>query len=175
MPIDAEFEAAANRDPEGEARPKENAMLVLQRGAETGRRWPLDRNRTLMIGRDEECDIHLPDRQVSRNHARIFWTGDHYRIEDLGSKNGTHVNGQDVTPNTSSPLQDGDELQIALRFKLAFVDASLQLGWAGLGGYLGLVLVASVGLYHGLEKPAQRWLNRHPPRWAERPRTQTAG
>ena len=60
-------------------------------------------------------------------------------------------------------------------FKLAFVDASLQLGWAGLGGYLGLVLVASVGLYHGLEKPAQRWLNRHPPRWAERPRTQTAG
>lgn len=123
MPIDAEFEAAANRDPEGEARPKENAMLVLQRGAETGRRWPLDRTRTLMIGRDEECDIHLPDRQVSRNHARIFWAGDHYRIEDLGSKNGTHVNGQDVAPNTSSPLQDGDELQIALRFKLAFVDA----------------------------------------------------
>ncbi len=123
MPIDAEFEAAANRDPEGEARPKENAMLVLQRGAETGRRWPLDRTRTLMIGRDEDCDIHLPDRQVSRNHARIFWAGDHYRIEDLGSKNGTHVNGQDVTPNTSSPLQDGDELQIALRFKLAFVDA----------------------------------------------------
>lgn len=60
-------------------------------------------------------------------------------------------------------------------FKLAFVDASLQLGWAGLGGYLGLVLVASVGLYHGLEKPAQRWLNRHPPRWAERARTQPAG
>ncbi|HHY56326.1 MAG TPA: FHA domain-containing protein [Chloroflexi bacterium] len=123
MPIDAEFEAAANRDPEGEVRPKENAMLVLQRGAETGRRWPLDRNRALTIGRDEECDIHLPDRQVSRNHARVFWAGDHYRVEDLGSKNGTHVNGQDVAPNTSVPLQDGDELQIALRFKLAFVDA----------------------------------------------------
>lgn len=123
MPIDAEFEAAANRDPEEEVKPKENAMLVLQRGAETGRRWPLDRNRALLIGRDEECDIHLPDRQVSRNHARIYWAGDHYRVEDLGSKNGTHVNGQDVLPNTSAPLQDGDELQIALRFKLAFVDA----------------------------------------------------
>ena len=53
-------------------------------------------------------------------------------------------------------------------FKLAFVDASLQLGWGGLAGYLALVMVASVALYHGLEKPAQRWLNRHPPRWAER-------
>ena len=55
-------------------------------------------------------------------------------------------------------------------FKLAFVDASLQLGWGGLAGFLALVMVASVGLYHGLEKPAQRWLNARPPRWAERPR-----
>ncbi len=123
MSIDSEFEAVNNSSSEGENRPKENAMLVLQRGAETGRRWPLDRTRTLTIGRDEDCDIHLPDRQVSRNHARIYWAGDHYRIEDLGSKNGTHVNGQDVQGNTSQPLQDGDELQIALRFKLAFVDA----------------------------------------------------
>ena len=51
-------------------------------------------------------------------------------------------------------------------YKLAFVDASLQLGWAGLAGFLALVLAASAGLYYGLEKPAQRWLNRRPPRWA---------
>jgi peptidoglycan/LPS O-acetylase OafA/YrhL len=54
-------------------------------------------------------------------------------------------------------------------YKLAFVDASLQLGWGGLAGFLALVLAASVGLYHGLEKPAQRWLNARPPRWAARP------
>jgi peptidoglycan/LPS O-acetylase OafA/YrhL len=54
-------------------------------------------------------------------------------------------------------------------FKLAFVDASLQLGWGGLAGYLALVMAASVALYHGLEKPAQRWLNARPPRWASRP------
>ena len=53
-------------------------------------------------------------------------------------------------------------------FKLAFVDASLQLGWGGLAGYLALVMGMSVALYHGLEKPAQRWLNAHPPRWAQR-------
>ena len=48
-------------------------------------------------------------------------------------------------------------------FKLLFLDASLQLGWAGLAGFLLLVLGASVLLYHGVEKPAQRWLNRHRP------------
>ena len=52
-------------------------------------------------------------------------------------------------------------------FKMIFVDASLQLGWAGLVGYLAMVAAASVALYHGLEKPAQRWLNARPPRWAK--------
>lgn len=50
-------------------------------------------------------------------------------------------------------------------FKLAFVDRSLQIGWAGLAGYLVLVLTASVVLYHFVEKPAQRWLNRRQPIW----------
>lgn len=46
-----------------------------------------------------------------------------------------------------------------------------QIGWLLAGGYLMSVLIVSVVLYHGLEKPAQRWLNRHPPRWilASRP------
>lgn len=54
-------------------------------------------------------------------------------------------------------------------FKLAFVDDSLQLGWGQLAGFVALVAVASVALYHGVEKPAQKWLNRRPPRWASRP------
>lgn len=113
----------AGHQPSVPAAPKDHAMLILQRGAEAGRRWPLDRSRPLTIGRDEGCDIHLPDRQVSRLHARVCWSGDHYQVEDLGSKNGTHVNGQEVSSKMACTLQDGDELQIALRFKLAFVDA----------------------------------------------------
>jgi predicted component of type VI protein secretion system len=99
---------------------RESAMLVLQRGSEAGLGWQLDR-RTIIIGRGEDCDIVLDDRQVSRLHARIAWNEDHYMIEDLGSKNGTHLNGREVV--TAQPLHDGDEIQIALRFKLAFVDA----------------------------------------------------
>lgn len=51
-----------------------------------------------------------------------------------------------------------------LFFKLAFVDASLKLDWTRLIAYLALVLIASAFLYHVLEKPAQRWLGRRPPR-----------
>jgi peptidoglycan/LPS O-acetylase OafA/YrhL len=48
-------------------------------------------------------------------------------------------------------------------FKQIFVDATLQLGWAGLAGFLALVLAASIALYRLVEKPAQRWLHQHPP------------
>jgi len=95
-------------------------MLILQRGGEPGLTWPLE-GQTLTIGRNSDCNIFLDDRQVSRVHARIAWRGDHYEVEDLSSKNGTHLNGRDVVG--ALPLRDGDEIQIALRFKLAFVDA----------------------------------------------------
>ncbi|WP_423225400.1 FHA domain-containing protein [Candidatus Amarolinea aalborgensis] len=99
---------------------RENAMLILQRGNQTGRSYPLDQPE-LVIGRSPDCDIFLDDRQVSRRHARVFREGDRFMVEDLGSKNSTHLNGRDLEGVT--PLQDGDEIQIALRFKLAFVDA----------------------------------------------------
>lgn len=55
-----------------------------------------------------------------------------------------------------------------LTFKLAFVDASLQIGWGQLAGFLLLVFAVSAGFYHAVEKPAQRWMNRHTPRWPPR-------
>ena len=102
-------------------RQRDTAMLILRHGNQTGQGWPLSRTTPLIIGRHDECHVTLPDRQVSRNHARIFWDGFGYSIEDLGSKNGTHVNGMDIA-DASHSLSDGDEVQIALRFKLSFVD-----------------------------------------------------
>jgi DNA-binding response OmpR family regulator len=99
---------------------EETAMLILREGQGVGTRWMIDRS-DMIIGREEDCDIVLPSRQVSRNHARIRRSGGRHILEDLGSKNGTFVNGQETTePYT---LQDGDEIQIALSFKLFFVDA----------------------------------------------------
>jgi DNA-binding response OmpR family regulator len=85
-----------------------------------GTRWRVDRD-NVIIGREEDCDIVLPSRQVSRNHARIRRSGGRHILEDLGSKNGTFVNGQELTEPYI--LQDGDEIQVALSFRLFFVDA----------------------------------------------------
>ena len=45
------------------------------------------------IGRSSECDIRLPDDTVSGKHARIVFRNEGFVLEDLGSKNGTYVNG----------------------------------------------------------------------------------
>ncbi len=99
---------------------EETAMLILREGQGVGTRWVIDRD-NMIIGRGEDCDIILPSRQVSRNHARVRRSGGRYILEDLGSKNGTFINGKELTePYT---LQDGDEIQVALSFKIFFVDA----------------------------------------------------
>lgn len=57
-----------------------------------------------------------------------------------------------------------------LVFKLAFVDDSRQLDWAGFAAFIAILLAVSSLLYRHVEKPAQRWLNRRPPRFARKRR-----
>ena len=64
----------------------------------------------ITLGRDQTNDLAFPSRLVSRNHAVVEWAGDAYTIRDLGSSNGTFVNGQRVA---QAPLQDGDEIWVA--------------------------------------------------------------
>lgn len=99
----------------------ETAMLLVMEGAEPGKRIFLDKA-VLLIGRDDEkCDLVIADRQVSRHHALISLEDDGYILKDLGSKNGTFVNGREI--EGLHALQDGDEIQIAYCCKLAFVGA----------------------------------------------------
>jgi len=98
----------------------EMPMLLVLEGPGAGQRIMIEQQ-PLIIGREETCDVVIPDRQVSRQHARIRLETDHYLLEDLGSKNGTFVNGQELL--SPYPLQDGDEIQIALCCRLVYVDA----------------------------------------------------
>jgi predicted component of type VI protein secretion system len=98
----------------------ETAMLLVVEGFSPGKRVFLEKA-SLVIGRDETCDLVIQDRQVSRQHATISLEDDGYIIRDLGSKNGTFINGQSL--EIPHLLQDGDEIQIAYCCKLAFVGA----------------------------------------------------
>jgi pSer/pThr/pTyr-binding forkhead associated (FHA) protein len=53
-----------------------------------------------------------PEGGVSRRHARILQEGNRFLIEDVGSANGTFLNGQRLTPYLPHPLQKGDKLQL---------------------------------------------------------------
>ena len=99
-------------------------ILVVQEGQLAGKRWSLNKPE-FVVGRGEDCDIVLPDRQVSRRHLRVLRDDAGYYVEDLGSKNGTYVNGAPV--RASVQLQDGDEIQVALSVRLLFVGAEATL------------------------------------------------
>ena len=64
---------------------------------------------TTVIGRSSECAIPLNDANVSRRHAEIRRLGDAYSLVDLGSTNGTEVNGQRITETS---LMNGDVIGI---------------------------------------------------------------
>jgi ABC-type multidrug transport system ATPase subunit/pSer/pThr/pTyr-binding forkhead associated (FHA) protein len=89
---------------------------------------------TATLGRDPRCDVPLPGPTVSWHHARIDQTAGGIMLRDLGSTNGTFVNGQRVTMH---PLHPGDRIQIG-PFQLVYQPSGL----AQLGGTLDFCLDA---------------------------------
>jgi sigma-B regulation protein RsbU (phosphoserine phosphatase) len=78
--------------------------------------WPLD-GTTITIGRSSKSAIQIADGTVSKDHAEIHWIDGRPFIRDLGSRNGTRVNGAAVESGT--PLMAGDRVEIGhvpLRF-----------------------------------------------------------
>jgi pSer/pThr/pTyr-binding forkhead associated (FHA) protein len=85
---------------------------LIERGekAEQTRDIPLSREEFL-IGRGADCDLRLRENSVSRHHCMIRLANEEATILDLGSSNGTYVNGQRVRSQTT--LRSGDELQVS--------------------------------------------------------------
>src|ERR1700722_12451690 len=84
------------------------AILVMFRSDGERRSFSVTRDMTV-VGRREDCDLRIPLGEVSRKHARLVRDGDTLRLEDLGSSNGTYLNGQRVQEAVLSP---GDSVQI---------------------------------------------------------------
>jgi hypothetical protein len=108
----------------GSAPPPTDAWLVGVRGGITpGER--IDLFGGVTIGRSPEADVTIDDRFASGVHARVYSRGPLYYVEDLGSTNGTYVNGVRVEGETQ--LRDLDELRIGeteLRFEVDVPEGS---------------------------------------------------
>jgi DNA-binding winged helix-turn-helix (wHTH) protein len=96
------------------------AALLIQQPDGSLREEPLVGEQAI-LGRAPECDIVVAGRLVSRQHARITRAGRVYTLEDLGSHNGTTVNGQPL--DGPRVLRDGDRIELGGIGRLQFVDS----------------------------------------------------
>jgi len=99
-----------------DALPPESALLIVQRGPQSGSRFLLDADVTT-AGRHPDSDIFLDDVTVSRRHAEFYRHGTRFTVRDVGSLNGTYVNRERIE---EAELTGGDEVQIGT-FRLLFL------------------------------------------------------
>lgn len=104
------------------ALPDGSALLIAQSGAGMGSRFLLDTESTV-AGRGEQSDIFLDDVTVSRRHAEFTRQGTVFSVSDIGSLNGTYVNGARID---RQPLTNGDVVQIG-KFRLTFFERPIGL------------------------------------------------
>jgi pSer/pThr/pTyr-binding forkhead associated (FHA) protein len=99
------------------------AYLVLEF---EGKRREIPVRSPVTVGRQKECAVFLDDSRLSREHARVYFDGRVYVVQDLGSKNGTYLNGQLL--HEQKMLRAGDRIRIGdatLTFALEPRDANL--------------------------------------------------
>ena len=91
-------------------------QLTMRSGPTPGKEFPLEKEE-ILLGRDLANDIPISDPEISRRHARFVMQGESILVEDLGSTNGTFLNGQRV----SSPqqLRAGDVITLGEDIVLA--------------------------------------------------------
>lgn len=85
------------------------ATFEVLSGEAPGKTYRLE-GREILVGRNPECGVLIDSNAVSRKHARILFDGNDFHLEDLGSRNGTFLNGERV--HDSAVLFDKDEVRI---------------------------------------------------------------
>lgn len=93
-------------------------ILIIRGDQMSPQQWTMQKD-DIIIGRGEECDIMLPERQISRQHLRLYREGDAYYVEDLESRNGTWLNNEPL--KGSHRLFDNDVIKMAMVATLQFI------------------------------------------------------
>ncbi|HNK63707.1 MAG TPA: FHA domain-containing protein [Anaerolineales bacterium] len=92
-------------------------QFVMRSGPTPGVTFPLE-GEQLTIGRDSNNGVAINDAEISRKHARLMFQGGKYVLEDLGSTNGTFVNGQRLTGPVV--LKSGDVISLGEQIVLMY-------------------------------------------------------
>ena len=100
-------------------------QFVMRSGPTPGAIFPLEGDQ-LIIGRDAANSVAISDAEVSRKHARLNFQGGKYVIEDLGSTNGTFVNGQRLS--VATVLKSGDVVSLGEQIVLMYEGLSSDAG-----------------------------------------------
>ncbi len=100
--------AAGEFAPTGDGPVPVGASFCVMRGFYEGLEVPVDRD-WVVIGRGRGADVVFAEQTISRAHAGIGWDGKSFFVQDLGSTNGTRVNGK---RKRRAELNDGDDLQL---------------------------------------------------------------
>jgi pSer/pThr/pTyr-binding forkhead associated (FHA) protein len=111
---------------ENHAQPVRLLALRFISGKYQGGEFPLSENKEIIVGRSSDLDMVLVEDMVSRRHARIACGAQQIVIEDLGSTNGTFVNGEKIKRAT---LKEGDRVLIGTSIlKVVATDPSAPSG-----------------------------------------------
>src|SRR5512135_1594526 len=100
-------------------------QFVMRSGPTPGATFPLEGDQ-LVIGRDAVSGVAINDAEVSRKHARLTFQGGKYVLEDLGSTNGTFVNGQRLAG--PAVLKSGDVVSLGEQIVLMYEALSTDVG-----------------------------------------------
>lgn len=88
--------------------PPARASVVIVEGPGAGQEYPLEKA-VSVVGREKGADILLPDSAVSRRHVALEAAGGAFSLKDLGSTNGTLLNGRKIR---ESAIRHGDRFQV---------------------------------------------------------------
>jgi hypothetical protein len=106
----------------------DNFRLVVRRGPQPNQTYDLNKD-IITVGRDITNDITINDPEVSRHHMRFTRGAGGFTLEDLGSTNGTFVNGQRLTG--AKPLNNGDMIGLGETVTLGYELARPLVAGAG--------------------------------------------
>ena len=99
-------------------------QLVMKSGPTPGKVFELVKDQ-IVVGRDTTADITISDAEVSRKHARFYLQGSAYMLEDLGSTNGTFVNGQRLMGPHA--LKNGELIMLGENVGLVYEASSIDM------------------------------------------------